>query len=145
MERRLAHRLVDARRASNKLDRRGRMRAVVHAFFDAIRREPRLYEFLIHTGGDTPHQPGALSWFTRLWAASVAEHLSVTRGEADVSTNSQAMGVAMCGALQAAGSWWLEEPSASMDAVVDALTDMLLSGLPAETVWRDPFQRGTSA
>ncbi len=132
-EHRLRQLQLEARLSAAHLDRFGRLRSVVAAYFDVIEREPNLYRFLVHAGGDVPGNDGALSWFTRRYAESIAAHLAQITGEPESSPEAQTMGYAMAGALTTAGSWWLQEHAARRDDVVDALTRMLVSGLPQET------------
>jgi AcrR family transcriptional regulator len=132
-ERRLAGLQLQARLRDAHLDRFGRFRSIVAAYFDVIEREQNLYRFLVHAGGDIPNGHGAISWFTRRYAEDIAGHLAQITGQPKGSTQTQAMGFAMAGALTTAGSWWLQEQTAKRDDVVDALTRMLLSGLPQQT------------
>lgn len=139
---RLARWLLAARERDGELNRQARFRGVVEAFFMAIDREPNLYRFLIRAGADVPGQEGALSWFTRLWAGEIAGHLAAITGQPKNSPAPRAMGFAMAGALQTTGSWWLEERAAPLSEIVDAVTQMLLSGLPVPTV--EPAELGLS-
>jgi AcrR family transcriptional regulator len=143
---RLAVWLLAARERDAELDRRGRFRSVIEAFFKAIDREPNLYRFLAHSGADLPEHESALSWFTRLWASDIARHLAVITGQPEGSLQSRTMGFAMAGALLSTGNWWLEERATPLSEIIEAMTDLLLSGLPAPTV--EPSEiglRGTHA
>ncbi len=131
-ERRLADWLQRARDRAEGQARQARFRAVVDAFFYAIRREPNIFRFLVLTGGDQPERAGATSWFTRIFAAEIAGHLAAITGQPGDAARPRAMGFGMTGALLAAGNWWLEEPATPIDDVVDALTDLLLRGLPQQ-------------
>jgi AcrR family transcriptional regulator len=143
---RLGQWLLAARERNADLDRRGRFRGVVEAFFTAIDRESNLYRFLVHAGSDLPDREGGLSWFTRLWAGEIALHLAAITGQPAGSPTPRAMGFAMAGSLQASGSWWLEERSVPLSEVVEAVTSLLLSGLPAPTVEPAALgMRGTNA
>jgi AcrR family transcriptional regulator len=132
-ERRLGQLQLEARLRDADLDRFGRFRSVVAAFFEVIESEPALYRFLVHTGGDVPNQEGALSWFTREWAGDIARHLAAIAGEPEGSPRARAMGFAMAGALTTAGSWWLEERATPSSVFIDAVTELLIYGLPQPT------------
>jgi AcrR family transcriptional regulator len=141
-EARLARWLFAAREREENPNRQARFRSVVEAFFTAVDREPNLYRFLVHTGADVSDQGGALSWFTRVWAVSIARHLAAITGEPEGSIRARATGFAMAGALQTSASWWLEERASPLTEIVDAVTDFLLAGLPRPTV--EPSELGLS-
>ena len=129
-EDRLGNWLMAARQRDNDLDRYSRFRGTVLAFFTAIEREPNLYRFLVHTGADSPDQDAPLSWFLRIFANQIAAHLAAISGDPEGSPRSRAMGFAMAGALTMSANWWLQERSIPKDVVVDAVTELLISGLP---------------
>jgi AcrR family transcriptional regulator len=131
---RLARWLLASRERNSDLNRRQRFRGVIEAFFTAIDRDSNIYRFLVHTGADVPGQEGALSWFTRLWAEEIAGHLAAITGQPAGSLQSRATGFAMAGALHTTGNWWLDERAEPLAEIIDAVTDLLLSGLPLPTV-----------
>jgi AcrR family transcriptional regulator len=137
---RLGQWLLAARERDSDLDRRGRFRGVIEAFFTAIDLEPNLYRFLVHAGSDLPDKEGGLSWFTRLWAGEISMHLAAITGQPADSPTPRTMAFAMAGALQATGSWWLEERASPLSEVIDAVTSLLLTGLPIPTV--EPSELG---
>jgi AcrR family transcriptional regulator len=142
---RLARWLLASRERDSDLSRRLRFRGVIEAFFTAIDRDSNLYRFLVHAGADVPGQEGALSWFTRLWAEEIAGHLAAITGQPAGSVQSRAMGFAMAGALHTTGNWWLDERASPLSEIVDAVTDLLLSGLPIPTVQPSELgMRGTN-
>jgi AcrR family transcriptional regulator len=126
----LARWLHDARERDAGLDRRGRLRSIIEAFFKAIESESNLYRFLTHTGADLPGYGSAPSWFTRQWATDIARQLAQMTGEPEGLPQSRTMGFAIAGALLSTGNWWLEERAVPLCEVIDATTDLLLSGLP---------------
>lgn len=131
-ERRLAQWLLEARERVKDQDRYGRFRGVIEAFLEAVDREPILFRFLVHAGGDAADQDGALSWFTRRWASNIAVHLVNETVAYEGSPRARAMGFAMAGALQTAASWWLEERAGPRSEIVDAVSELLMNGLPPE-------------
>jgi AcrR family transcriptional regulator len=142
---RLGRWLRASRERDSDLNRRLRFRGVIEAFFTAIDRDSNLYRFLVHAGVDVPGREGALSWFTRLWAEEIAAHLAAITGQPADSVQSRAMGFAMAGALQTTGNWWLDERASPLSEIIDAVTDLLLAGLPIPTVQPSELgMRGTN-
>jgi AcrR family transcriptional regulator len=127
--------MVRARQNHAELDRRGRYRAVIDAYFDAIERQPNLFRFLVRAGGNTEERASGLSWFTQYWAKDLARYYILESGAPHDADRTTAMSFGMVGALEAGASWWLDEGldggAAQRSVVVEAITDLLMSGLPA--------------
>jgi AcrR family transcriptional regulator len=137
--------LLASRERDSDLNRRQRFRGVIESFFTAIDGDSNIYRFLVHTGADVPGQEGALSWFTRLWAEEIAGHLAAITGQPAGSLQSRATGFAMAGALHTTGNWWLDERASPLSEIIDAVTDLLLTGLPIPTVQPSELgMRGTN-
>jgi AcrR family transcriptional regulator len=132
--------LLASRERDSDLNRRQRFRGVIESFFTAIDGDSNVYRFLVHTGADVPGQEGALSWFTRLWAEEIAAHLAAITGQPAGSLQARATGFAMAGALHTTGNWWLDERASPLSEIIDAVTDLLLTGLPIPTV--EPSELG---
>lgn len=142
---RLARWLNARRERDSDLSRQQRMRGVVEAFFIAIDRDSNLYRFLVYTGSDVPGGDASLSWFTRLWAADIARHLAALTGEPEESLRARTMAFAMAGTLHTTGNWWLEERPSPLSEIIDAVTELLLSGMPKPTVQPSEMgMRGTN-
>jgi AcrR family transcriptional regulator len=131
-EQRLFDWLIQARNSAADLDRFSRFRSVVEAFFEAVDREPDVFRFLVYAGGDAADQSVALSWFTRRWANRIAAHLVNEAVALEGSQRARAMGFAMAGALQIAASWWLEERTGPRSEIIDAISELLIKGMPPE-------------
>jgi hypothetical protein len=51
----------------------------------------------------------------------------------------------MAGALHTTGNWWLDERASPLSEIIDAVTDLLLTGLPIPTVQPSELgMRGTN-
>jgi AcrR family transcriptional regulator len=131
-EQRLFHWLIQARNSVGDQDRFSRFRSVVEAFFEAVDREPDLFRFLVYAGGDAADQSVALSWFTRRWANRIAAHLVNESVALEGSPRARAMGFAMAGALKSAASWWREERTGPRSEIIDAISELLINGMPPE-------------
>jgi AcrR family transcriptional regulator len=131
-EQRLFHWLIEARNTVGDQDRFSRFRSVVEALFEAVDREPEIFRFLVYAGGDAADRSVALSWFTRRWANRIAVHLVNEAVALEGSPRARAMGFAMAGALQSAASWWLEERTGPRSEIIDALSELLMEGMPPE-------------
>jgi len=127
---RLTHYLRTARELHRNLDRRGRLRGVVSAFFVAIESEPNLFRFLVQSGsGEMIDQDGGPPWLTRRFAEQVGAYLGREFDEPG-SARSRALGYAVAGTLITTGNWWLEDRTVARHEVIDAITDLLAAGVP---------------
>jgi AcrR family transcriptional regulator len=126
--------MVQAREIHADLDRRGRYSAVIDAYFEAVERQPNLFRFLLRAGGNAGDQSSGLSWFTQYWARDLARYYVLESGAPQDAARTTAMSFGMVGALEAGAGWWLEEGlktgSVPRSVVVEAITDLLISGLP---------------
>jgi AcrR family transcriptional regulator len=126
---RLTNYLQSARELHRGLDRSGRLRGVVSAFFVAVEREPNIFQFLVKSPpGELVDQEGP-PWLTRRFAEQIGAYLSREAGEPG-STRGRALGYALAGTLITTAGWWLEDGTVSREDVIDAVAEMLAAGIP---------------
>ncbi len=127
---RLTHYLLTAREQCLDLDRPTRIRAVISAFFAAIEREPNLFQFLVKSPpGDLADQDGGAPMLTQRFAHDIGSFLSPDSGQVG-SARWRTLGYAVAGTLITTGRWWLEERTVSREDVIDAVCELLNTGVP---------------
>jgi AcrR family transcriptional regulator len=118
-----------ARKLHGDQDRRGRIHGIIGAFFVAVEREPNLFRFLVKSPpGELVDHEGP-PWLTRRFAEQIGAYLNHTFGEPG-SARGRALGYAVAGTLITTAGWWLDDGTLSRDDVIDAVTEMLVGGVP---------------
>lgn len=126
---RLTNYLRAAREAHRDRDRRGRIHGLISAFFVAVEREPNLFRFLVKSPpGEFVDHDGP-PWLTRRFAEQIGAYLNQAFGEPG-SARGRALGYAVAGTLITTAAWWLDDGTLSRGDVIDAVTEMLVAGVP---------------
>jgi AcrR family transcriptional regulator len=126
---RLTNYLRSARELHRDQDRRSRIHGIISAFFVAVEREPNLFRFLVKSPpGELVDHEGP-PWLTRRFAEQIGAYLNQVFGEPG-SARGRALGYAVAGTLITTVGWWLDDGTLSRDDVIDAVTEMLVAGVP---------------
>jgi AcrR family transcriptional regulator len=126
---RLTNYLRSARELHRDQDRRGRIHGIISAFFVAVEREPNLFRFLVKSPpGELVDHEGP-PWLTRRFAEQIGAYLNGAFGEPG-SPRGRALGYAVAGTLITTVGWWLDDGTLSREDVIDAVTEMLVAGVP---------------
>ncbi|WP_344242642.1 TetR family transcriptional regulator [Actinocorallia libanotica] len=108
-----------------------RVRGGVDTYLAMISENLNLYRFLMHrarTEDSATHS--VMSTVMQTLGREIAELMVAEGAEAD-RVRAQVWGHAIIGMVQNAGDWWLDHPEVPREDVVDALAELVLSGLPA--------------
>ncbi|MCW2778252.1 MAG: TetR family transcriptional regulator [Frankiales bacterium] len=100
-----------------------RVLLTVDAYLAMIEAEPQTYRFLVHSTEAAPAQ-GQVRSFLRRLADLLGDGIAAETGLAEGSVRARAWGHGICGMVQAAGDWWLDEqpcPRAELTAELTAL------------------------
>lgn len=129
--------LIEAIRAAvrGETENRTGMRERVHDGIDTylamISENLHFYRFLMHRArAEDTATHSVMSTVMQSLGQEIAEILLVEAEIADAA-RTQVWGHAIVGMVQNAGDWWLDHPDVPRATVVTALTDLVLSGLPA--------------
>ncbi|TNY36385.1 TetR family transcriptional regulator [Thermomonospora catenispora] len=109
---------------------RDRIRTTIDTYLSLISHNPQLYRFLMHrASAEDAATHSAMSTMIRGLSQELAKVLMAESGLADPA-RAYVWGHAVIGMVQTAGDWWLDHPDVPRETVVDALTDLILVGLP---------------
>lgn len=109
-------------------DRRDRVHRTVDAYLAAIEGEPQVYRFLV-LSDEAAAASSQVRTFTRRLSALLAEGMAAELGVGPV--RAAAWGHGVVGMVQAAGDWWLDNPTVSRAELVGELTDLLFGAYGA--------------
>ncbi|MFI0352184.1 TetR family transcriptional regulator [Actinomadura sp. 9N407] len=127
-------RLVEGIRAefSGAGSARARVRATIDTYLALISADLNLYRFLMHrASAEDAATHSVMSTMSRGVSRELAEVMIAENERAD-RTRAFVWGHAVVGMVQSAGDWWLDHAGeVPREAVVDALADLILAGLPA--------------
>ncbi|ROO88252.1 TetR family transcriptional regulator [Actinocorallia herbida] len=125
--------LIEAIRAAMRKDAgmRERVHDGIDTYLAMISANLYFYRFLMHRArAEDTATHSVMSTVMQSLGREIAEILLTEAGLTD-EPRAQVWGHAIVGMVQNAGDWWLDRPEVPRAVVVAALTDLVLSGLPA--------------
>lgn len=129
--------LIEAIRESMRRDAggmRGRVHDGIDTYLALIAENLHFYRFLMHRArAEDTATHSVMSTVMHSLGREIADLLLADAGVHDPA-RAQVWGHAIVGMVQNAGDWWLDHPDVERASVVAALTDLVLSGLPAAAV-----------
>lgn len=108
-----------------------RVRGGIDTYLAMISENLNFYRFLMHRArAEDSGTHSVMSTVMQSLGREIAELMVAEGAEAD-RVRAQVWGHAIVGMVQNAGDWWLDHPEVPREGVVDALTELVLAGLPA--------------
>ncbi|GAA3195449.1 TetR/AcrR family transcriptional regulator [Actinocorallia longicatena] len=110
---------------------RGRVYGSIDTYLATISANLNLYRFLMHrASAEDTATHSAMGTMIHGLGKEIAA-LMIDEGRLHDEARGQVWGHAIVGMVQNAGDWWLDNQDVPRETVVESLTDLLLSGLPA--------------
>lgn len=108
-----------------------RVRGGIDTYLSMISENLNFYRFLMHRArAEDSATHSVMSTVMQSLGREIAE-LMAGEGTPGDRIRAQVWGHAIIGMVQNAGDWWLDHPEVPRESVVDALTDLVVRGLPA--------------
>lgn len=108
-----------------------RTRATIDAYLAAIEERPQVYRFLVRRAAvEEPDVRGEVEGFVRRFGDELATGIRNEPALGDVDQlRALVWAHGIAGMVQAAGDWWLDHADVPRQAVVNELSELLVSGL----------------
>jgi AcrR family transcriptional regulator len=107
-----------------------RVRGGIDTYLAMVSENLNFYRFLMHRArAEDTAAHSVMSTVMQSLGREIAELMLAEGAEGDPA-RAQVWGHAIVGMVQNAGDWWLDHPEVPRETVVDALTELVLGGLP---------------